>query len=304
MSFDFATASAPTPTETPLFRRDRWDRPILMCPDGVERPFARASKTGDALEDKSSLIDWHGRMVLRGAGANPALGTAAVLLSNDDADDKRKLGQLERQAFELGGGTRAAEDGTAIHRLIELDEAGKTIPSGVPSALLADVDAYRRERDRLGWRTLRSETFVAYDRVGWGGGTGRWELGGLAGSFDQLGVLPDAAAKRGFTGLHIADVKTGKHHPGAYSGVGYTCQQGTYANGLVYQRGGGRAAYDDVVPGYGPINLAWAFIWWVPLGRAEAHLLPVDLSGWKGMVDQADAVLRIRKRKGLIGDAI
>lgn len=302
-TFDFASLSdsdygaAPV---TPLFTRDQWDRPVLVCLDGQKRAFTRMSGLGKAVEDTGGLLKWRGRMVLNGTAVDPSLSASAALLDEDEPDEKAKLVQLEQRAFELGGGTRAAEKGTALHKLIEIDERGDSIPSGLPGQMVADLDAYRRERDRLGWRTLWAETFVVLDNVGFGGGSPSRCVGGHAGSFDQLGVFPAAAERRGLGGLLIGDIKTGQHHPGKYSGLGYMAQLGGYARSCVYRQGGERVEYEKAEPGHGPVNPLRAVIWWVPVGRAHAELCVVRLDRWQMVYDTVDSVLRLRKERGLI----
>ena len=282
--------------------RDRWGRPLLECPDGITRPFTRASGAGKPLEDQSKLVDWAKRITLMGAGRRPELGQFAQTCVPEDRDDRARLNELAEEAFVAGGGKSAAAMGTSVHKLVELDERGESIPKGVPASMLADLDAYRRERDRIGWVTVTSETFVALDWVGYGGSAGRWEVGGLAGSFDQLGGIDNPrAADRGFGGLLIGDVKTGQHHPGDYSGLGYSMQAGVYAHGLVPGPLGARTPLAEHVGRGGlEVNRQKAIIWWLPAGRAECTACVVDISGAMRNLELADKVLRHRKLKGLV----
>lgn len=53
----------------PVVRRDRWDRPIILAPDGEERGYRRMTTFIDALEDKTTLVDWKQRVVVVGVAA-------------------------------------------------------------------------------------------------------------------------------------------------------------------------------------------------------------------------------------------
>lgn len=62
---DAPTVEDPEPT----VRRDRWDRPIILTPEGTEEGYRRMTTFIDCLEDKTTLVDWKQRVVVVGVAA-------------------------------------------------------------------------------------------------------------------------------------------------------------------------------------------------------------------------------------------
>lgn len=53
----------------PVLRRDRWDRPLILTPEGKEEGYRRVTTYIDVLEDKTTLVDWKQRIVVVGVAA-------------------------------------------------------------------------------------------------------------------------------------------------------------------------------------------------------------------------------------------
>lgn len=196
--------------------RDRWDRPLIIPPEGGQPvAYTRVSTLAKALDDLSQLMAWKQRKTAEGLVRRPDLLTRiAGALANGDPDadwpTKRDLNTICREAVEAAGASRGASAGTGLHALTEAIDKGDE-PLFVPEADNQRLDAYRTATRDLD--VLDIECFVVNDTVQ------------AAGTFDRLVRCPDGRVR-------VADLKTGKSE--ADYPLATTMQIAVYAHGHRY----------------------------------------------------------------------
>lgn len=193
------------------------------------------------LDDKSGLTNWKAAVVGLGVARNKSLlARFAAINANGGGyqGNKKPLRTLVDQAAAQGGGSNAADDGTAFHEFADLDDQGILDWDLVPEDFKGPLDAYATEKQRLGIEYVDSEVFVAIDhKLRDSPGTLR-----AAGSLDRLWRVP------GLDGVLVGDVKTGANEP--KFGGGVTIQTFLYSLGLRYRddRFDGSPAFTDGAP--------------------------------------------------------
>lgn len=254
--------------DAPDFRRDRWDRPLIL-PRGAalgdkgegRKPYARASSLGGVLDDSFGLTKWKTRLTAVGIAANP--GLAVEVLAN--REDKKALDKTVEKALDKAGANDRSALGTAIHLLTEQHDRGEQIPA-LPPEYQADLDAYRYAT--VGMTPIAIEKRVACDGVEAAGTTDRiWEFGGER---------------------YIGDVKTGsKIDLGA---VKIAVQL------AIYTRSDG---YDPLTDERDElrVNQDWAIVLHLPAGEGRAALWWFNVNrGWD-LAQQARDVKATQKLK-------
>ena len=231
-------------------QRDRWGRPLIVPPDGGKPVgYTRATTVAKTLDDEGSLIKWAQRMTAAGLVRRPDL--LALLASKlDDGGDipEQHKGDVQRicdEAKEHGGGSRAANLGTALHALTEAVDLGQS--PYIPPDMQSDIDAYRQAVEPF--EVLGVEQFVVLDehRIG--------------GTFDRLWRLPDGR-------VVIADLKTGRDL--SYSWRSIAVQLAIYANGVGYHDGARTPLPAD-------IDTDTGIVIHLPVGQGRCDLYTVDL---------------------------
>lgn len=243
--------------------RDRWDRPLIIPPDGgAPVPYARVTKFTDVLDDKKNLELWQQRMVALGLADRPDLLLAVAA----HRDDKRKLNQLCRAAQEAASSSAASTTGTALHAITEQHDRGTL--KVVPPQVKDDLDSYIRATEPF--ENLYIEQFVVNDHL-------------------QVGGTPDRVVR--YNGRsYIWDLKTGLRVD--YSFGKFAMQLGTYSRSSLYDPATGKRTKLDVDQNRGIVAH-------LPAGSGECTLYWVDIAaGWEGALIAAD-VQGWRKRKNL-----
>lgn len=225
-------------------RRDQYDRPLILAPDGMsESPYTRASTLAKTLDDNTALGEWKARMTAKGVATNPDLiasyaaldvefkareiaevqdmieeaGDAAALrerldeLKLEAKAERKRARELQEMAMERAGSSRRRELGTALHRFTELHDKGTPAPY-VPEDLRKTLDAYVRATSHIQW--VAYEKFLVNDELK------------AAGTADRFGV-----ASTGDGRARVYDVKTGRVDYGALS---FAIQLAVYAGGVEY----------------------------------------------------------------------
>jgi hypothetical protein len=198
-----------------VVERDRWDRPLIIPPDGGEPvPYTRVTTVAETIDDKTGLARWQQREVVRGLSRRPDL-----VLSARTATD-RELYRVADEAMEAAGSSAAARNGTTMHALTARIDQGLDIEeAGLPANVRAMLDAYRKATERF--VVLGAEQFIVQDKIK------------AAGTYDRR--LLDTATGT----VHLGDLKTGQKIE--YLGL-KTCQQvGIYAAGTHYETDGTRS---------------------------------------------------------------
>lgn len=181
----------PGNTEVP---RDQYGRPKII-PVGGGKPYGytRMSTIAKALDDKSNLINWKGRMTAVGLLARPALMTrlAGEIATGDITEYKtrKRVDAIVEEACEAAGSSDKASTGTGLHGLTEALDAGRTLPP-VTADDQARLDAYQAATKDKGYTPIKAEGFVVVDDLQ------------LAGSYDRLWLCPDGKVR-------VGDLKTG-----------------------------------------------------------------------------------------------
>ena len=259
------------PTEP---RRDRWNRYLVVPPDGTKPVgYTRATTIAKTLDDQSNLINWRSRMTAIGLAHNPdllALVTAA-------ADDKKKLDSVCERAAERGGATIRRDMGTALHGILE---QALTVPGfKVPADARADIDAILRLLDahRLAVLPNMIERQVVLDGPK------------IAGTFDL-------AVESQHGDAFIADLKTGANVQ--YGALGFAIQLAIYAQAdNIYLQGSATDGSNDMRLDMPEVSQTTGFIIHCEPGSAHAELHRVDLEVGKSGLETALVVRAMRTFK-------
>jgi hypothetical protein len=232
-------------------QRDRWGRPLIVPPDGGKPVgYTRATTVAKTLDDEGSLIKWTQRMTAAGlARRSDLLALVSSRLTADGDIPEQHKAEVQRlcdEAKEHGGGSRAANLGTALHALTEQVDLGDN-PT-IPTNFQPDIDAYRRAVEPF--QVLAVEQFVVLDDHQ------------IAGTLDRLWQLPDGR-------IVIADLKTGQNLD--YSWRSIAVQLAIYAAGTRYRDGQRSPLHCDGV------NPDIGIVIHLPIGQARCDLYQVDL---------------------------
>lgn len=263
----------PTVPAQPEVKRDRYGRYVLKHPTkNLRGALSRCTTVVKASADTYALGEWQKGNVARGLSRRPDLLAMAASMGPGD----RRLKKLVADAEEAGGGSEAANLGTALHGFTEAIDRGGRL-ADVPDDHRDDVIAYRREtvRQRL---TIVPE---AIERVTM---TSRWD--GVAGTFDRIYRLDDGT-------YVIGDLKTGK--------VGYDPKE-MFAQLAVYAEGVNEVGVYDVAAECWErfpfeVRTDLGLIVHLPAGEAECTVYLADLEVGRHHVEFCAAVRQHRKLK-------
>ncbi len=252
--------------------RNRWGQPVI---DGVA--YKRAS--GLAVDDKSGLLRWAAGMAALGVARNDTIRNTILTLDDTDPKSyKKELYRLGEQAKEHAGASKAASDGTSIHRATEMFDHGQPI-SHLPTPLLDAVAAYQQLLADHGLIPLAAEVFVACPALQ------------VAGTLDRLVMRPDGS-------VAVLDLKTGGADSHKYAGLSWATQIAAYAHSDPYCADRGWLTWETV--GLIEPNANVGLVAHVPQDNpTAAQLWQVDLdAGWEA-AKTAAAVHAQRKTKYL-----
>lgn len=205
--------------------RDRWDRPKILQPDGSFLPYRRASTVSDMIEDFYGINVWKRRLTVQGLADRPDLLASLQAARNRKTGefDKRQVDDIMEQAFLAAGGDVAARQGTTMHKLTQqLDETGD-VPPGLPSNIVAMLEAYEKAM-RARFEIIDRERFVVQDKIR------------VAGTYDSRVYDKKYDRKR------IGDLKTGQSLK--YMATKTPAQIAVYSAGSLYDLDGGREDLD------------------------------------------------------------
>jgi hypothetical protein len=254
-------------------QRDRWGRPLIIPPDGGKPVgYTRATTVAKTLDDEGSLIKWAQRMTAAGLARRPDLLAllAAKIDTNGDIAEHHKtdVQRICDEAKEHGGGSKAANLGTALHALTEQYDLGQT-PT-VPADLQADIDIYRRTVEPF--EVLAVEQFIVLDEH---------QIGG---TFDRLWRLPDGRNV-------IADLKTGQNLD--YSWRSIAVQLAIYAAGVRYHDGQRSPLWPE------PVDQDTGIVIHLPVNQGRCDLYQIDLRAGTIALQHSMWARRWRNRKDL-----
>lgn len=260
-----------------MIPRDHHKRPLIWARDGSKRvPYRRPSSLSDPLDDKSSLIPWSQGRALIGAARDASVLTPLqeALESGMDFDEAEGKALAKKQAsiaFESGGGNSRADKGTLWHAVLEQIDRGEE--PFVPEDYEGYVGAYKTLmadcRRLLKLAIVDTELFGVYDDEC------------IAGTMDVL-MWIDCDGERK---LVIGDKKTSGTL--AYSMGKFSMQLHAYSRMVRYDPAAALRGEDTHGLGVGrspmhPEHITAdgdiGFIFHLPLGKSEAHLVPLDIS--------------------------
>lgn len=246
--------------------RDRWDRPLISQPDGGKPvAYRRASTVAEVLEDHYGLNLWRMRLAAQGLAQRPDLVQSIHGASKKEAD------AIVEEALEAAGASVAARNGTTMHSLTERLDNGEDVPSGLPSNIVAMLEAYQRTTAR--YKVLDTERFVVQDKIK------------VAGTYDRR--LFDEV-----TGLTlIGDLKTGQSLE--YLALKTCAQVAVYASGCWYDLDGERSEHEANRDRGLLIHLPWVD----DPAQAYCELRWLDLRTGRKAILEAFRVEKFRKLK-------
>lgn len=240
----------------------------------------------DVLEDKSNLMAWKARQVLRGVAIDPKLINGVIDLDQSIKADKDALNRRAESAATVAGADDKATMGTFKHGLTELVDEGKELPATVDFGDVVDMHEWRRLTKPF--KHVRMEKLVVnrqYKCAGTPDRTSVW-IG------DEPLVAPDGT-EFGPEDELIVDLKTGTTE---YGQLKMAMQLAIYANSDLYDH------TSFLFTPQPRVSKKWGLIVNVPAGTGTGRLLWADLElGWRA-VDLASKVRTIRNegRKALL----
>ena len=272
-----------TPAEvffgSPDFKRGKYGWAEIAQTDGGTGLYRRATTVAGYLDDKSGLVDWTAAMVAFGMAKSPAMLANFQLL--DWHDDKSKVKEMLAKAKDLGGGSEAADMGTAFHKVVEMFHQGQPIDRDtLPPNFAETLAAYERFLEDWGLVCVGTEVKIVDDENAIAG------TADLALKFRKDVETPFGTIKAG-EGF-IGDVKTGS--VSSYSGLSMGMQLSIYSHGKPY----------DVLSGE---RIAWPTSEWNPsiglilkVDVKNHSITPwwLDLSTAHQLVDLAMQVSKVR----------
>ena len=223
--------------------------------------YGRVSGVAKILDDSSGLIDWAAAAAAVGVVRDPGLMAGVSALASQYADPwntpeaKGQLKDLVFRARQRGGGSQAADIGTAFHSFTELVDKGER-PEFMPDPFPELVAEYEACMAAYGLESVETEIFVVNDELR------------LAGSLDKLVRLPDGA-------VVVCDLKSGKHDS-AYP-LSVTVQTAVYANSVRYEQSEGVRA-----PLHSDLDVSRTLLLHFPVRTAGAKCVPFVLDSVRG----------------------
>jgi hypothetical protein len=263
-------------TEVLDFVRDQWGRPLIV-PVGGGKPIAytRASAAAKTVEDTFNLEMWARRNVVFGMARDPSLVARVIALGGDpstwDKAKKNAANKIHEAAAEVALANKAADIGTAVHRMTEIVDRNLPLIAGPYEA---DIAAY-----------VNAVAAAGFDI------DPRWiECRMVCDELLTAGT-PDRILRSADGRNIIADLKTGGSVD--YGGLGWGAQLAAYAHGLLYDVEHGERLDTP------PIDLATGIIVHLPAGKGVCTLYEIDLvAGYRAaqLANEIRAVRREAKR--------
>lgn len=271
--------------EVPSEKRPGKFNQCPTCKGGrsVKRSYTRMTTFIDVLEDKAKLADWKMRNVLLGVAADP--GFLVGVSDMDPEGDQKELSRRAEAAAEVAGASVKSRQGSHLHTLSELIDAGESLPAfnerdGMPvtEADRVDMFAYWEATAPL-FEIVRVEQLVVNDRFKVAGTPDR-------NSRPRKVLVAPNGEKLTPDDVLITDLKTGRVD---YGQLKMCMQLAGYANSPLYDKGSGGRVYPPNV------SRSWGIIMHLPAGSGVCRLYWADLRlGWEAL-QLASSVRAMRK---------
>jgi hypothetical protein len=257
-----------------LLPRDQWGRPIIMPPDhephagctpkACGKAYRRASTVAEAIDDHYGLDVWKQRLLAQGLAQRPDL------VQSIHTANRQGLAEIVEAALDQGGANVASRNGSTMHALTDRLDRGEDMPPGLPSNIVAMLEAYEQRMKRFTY--LDGERFVVQDQIE------------CAGTYDRR--LADENGT-----ILIGDLKTGQNYKRI--ALKTAAQIAVYAAGKPYTLDGER---DE----HGADRNRGVFIWlpWCEKPeQAQCELKWVDLRSGRQAILEARRLEDFRKMK-------
>jgi len=274
----FASAET-TVVDEDKVKRDRWGRymlPVLpqkktakgafAAPAKGEVPWTRATTFAKAIADTFALNAWMQRMAIKGVTMREDLYalTAATPIEN-----RKELDEIVEEAKKAAGAKVAASLGTALHSFTESLDRGEEIQ--VPKAWKRDTTAYSALLKEYGLRIPAKaiERIVVVNKFR------------VAGTFDRIAQLTrdiEFSVDEHHTVTIpkdtwvILDLKTGRDLSYGWNEISIQLYLYAVADAIWNPDSWRYEAMPQV-------SQDWALVVHLPVGKARAELIALDLSG-------------------------
>lgn len=181
------TTTDPFSDPKPLIQRDRYNRPLIVPPEGGKPVgYTRATTFAGSPDDSYVLDLWTQHQLMVGLAKRPDLIVSAFA----HRDSWGRLNEIADEALQATeAGTRATV-GTAIHLMAQQVDDKTLDPEEIPEPWRSDVLTYLRLTE--GWVWVAHEEFRVWDRYK------------VAGTTDVRGYDPLDGV------LRIVDIKSGR----------------------------------------------------------------------------------------------
>jgi len=266
-----STLADPVALGPPDFVRDQWQRPLIVPPDGGRpRPYMRASAAAKTVEDTYNLELWARRNVAFGMARDHSLVARVLALGGDpstwDLDTKKACNEIVEDAAGVALAHRAADVGTALHRMTELVDRGQAVDAG---PWQGDLEAYVNTLIEARLTVVEVECRLVCDELE------------MAGTADR--IVRDAAGRH-----RVADIKTGETVD--YGGLGWAAQLAAYAHSVFYDSGTGARSAPPV------LDATTGLIVHLPAGQGRCVLYEIDLVAGYRAAQLANEIRSVRRQ--------
>lgn len=263
-----STLTTPAPTD---FERDRWGRPLIVGLDGKVRPYVRASAAAKTVEDTYNLEMWARRNVVFGMARDASLAARVLAVGGDPStwtpDERKAVNKIHEDAAAVALAHKAADIGTAVHRLTEMADRGLQPVTGPYEA---DVNAYVDALIGAGLSTVPAyvECRLVCDTLA------------MAGTADRL-------LRRADGSWVVGDIKTGSSVD--YGALGWAAQLAAYAHGSLYDVATGARVETP------PLDRTVGIIIHLPAGSGTCTLYELDLVAGFRAAQLANEIRQVRR---------
>jgi hypothetical protein len=199
-----------------LVERDQWKRPKIIPPEGGKPvSYRRASTVAEAIDDHFGLDVWKQRLLAQGLAQRPDLVQSIHTAS------RVEMAEIIEAALDQGGANVASRNGSTMHALTDRLDRGEDMPPGLPSNIVAMLEAYEERMKRFTY--LDGERFVVQDKIK------------CAGTYDRRVADEDGT-------ILIGDLKTGQNYKRI--ALKTAAQIAVYAAGVHYSLDGEREDHE------------------------------------------------------------
>jgi hypothetical protein len=256
----------------PDFKRDRYNRPLIVpAAGGKPKPYTRASGAAKPIEDRYNLELWGNRNIAFGLSTDASLVARVLAIGGTphawDQETKKAVNAICEDASKVALSHKAADIGTALHRMVERINLGEQVDGGMYQP---DLDAYRQAVVEADW-------FINPELV---------ECRLVCDELEMAGTCDLIIRPRHDDQWYIADLKTGTSID--FGGLGYSAQLAAYAHSDLYD------VTNDTRPQTPPVSREVGYIIYLPAGQGVCTIHQVDLVAGYKAAQIANQVRRIR----------